>query len=137
MIPIKTPAELDCMRTACRLSARILAEVVAQQRSQPSGQIEAHQPRLPGHPRLGDRIAGPGEVVFDAADERRDRRRAQTGQRRRERSEDLPSCGVGERPHRGSEEGHEFELGLLEHRNGRIGDLHTHEPIGGDDLVDR
>ena len=32
MIPIKTPAELDGMRIACRLSAEILAEVAAQVR---------------------------------------------------------------------------------------------------------
>lgn len=32
MIPIKTPAELACMRVACRISAEVLAEVAAQVR---------------------------------------------------------------------------------------------------------
>ena len=42
MIPIKTPAELDCMRTACRLSARILAEMAAQVRpGTTTGELDA------------------------------------------------------------------------------------------------
>ena len=32
MIPIKTPADLERMRVACRLSAELLAEVAAQVR---------------------------------------------------------------------------------------------------------
>lgn len=42
MIPIKTPAELKSMRTACRLSAEILAEVAAQVRpGTTTGEIDA------------------------------------------------------------------------------------------------